>query len=157
MERRLSVKHYLFILSFCLLLGQMIISLALGEELGLVFVTSSKSTTPALTAGEIRKLYLGVTLLADGQTIKPLRNNSDDYLQEVFMQKVMFMSTPTYERQILSRVFRIGGTRPPVYNNLDKLIDALEADPSTLSYMSRKDAQATPDIKIIGNVWENRD
>lgn len=71
--------------------------------------------------------------------------------------EVMFMSTPTYERQILSRVFRIGGTRPPVYNNLDKLIDALEADPSTLSYMSRKDAQATPDIKIIGNVGENRD
>ena len=73
MERRLSVKHYLFILSFCLLLGQMIISLALGEELGLVFVTSSKSTAPALTTGEIRTLYLGVTLLADGQTIKPLR------------------------------------------------------------------------------------
>jgi hypothetical protein len=156
MERRVSVKHYLFILSCCLLLGQMI-SLALGEELGLVFVTSSKSTTPALTASDIRKLYLGVTLLANEQIIKPLRNNSDDYLREVFMQKVMFMSTPTYERQILSRVFRMGGIRPPVYNNLDKLIDALEADPSTLSYMSRKDAQATPDIKIIGNVWENRD
>jgi hypothetical protein len=156
MERRVSVKQYLFILSFCLLLGQMI-SFALGEELGLVFVTSSKSTTPALTIGEIRKLYLGVTLLANGQTIKPLRNNSDDYLKEVFMQKVMFMSTPNYERQILSRVFRIGGTRPPVYTNLDKLIEALEADPNTLSFMSRKDAQATPDIKIIGNVGENRD
>lgn len=146
------MKGWLLALALCLLCWQSAVHAAFATEPRLVLVASARSAIAQLPAAEVRKLYLGIPLFADEQTIKPLRNNSNDYLQEVFMQKVMYMSTPAYERQIISRVFRTGGTHPPVYTNLHELVDMLQTDPSTVSYMSRDDAHNHPELKIISDL-----
>lgn len=150
------IKWGLLILLWCLL-GQLAVSRAVAAEPDLVLVTSNLSTIGPLTTEEVRKLYLGVSMFHEGQTIKPLLNYSDSYVQEVFMQKVMFMSTPAYQRQILSRVFRMGGNRPPAYTGLHMLLDALKADSSTLTYMYSDEASAHPELKIISTLWEAQD
>ena len=66
------------------------------------------------------------------------------------MQRVMFMATETYERQILYRVFRSGGQRPAVYSETGELVGALVSNPLTVSYMWKETALATEGIKIIG-------
>lgn len=119
-------------------------------ELRLVLVASAQSAIPQLSAEEARKLYLGVPMVVDGQLVHPLRNNTDSVVQEMFMQKVMFMSTQAYERQILGRVFRLGGSRPPVYTETGDLLRALESDRAAVTYMPRDLAIATPKLKIIG-------
>ncbi|MES1983049.1 MAG: hypothetical protein V4443_11325 [Pseudomonadota bacterium] len=139
-------------LILCLLIWQLTAT-GWAAELKLVLVASKRSPIAQLSPNEVRKLYLGIPLFVDGQTIKPLGNSSDQYLQEVFMQKIIFMSTQAYERQILSRVFRVGGTRPPIYNDLDKLVAALQDDPSTVSYMSDIEA-INHGLKIINELWE---
>lgn len=162
MERRLSmkcslsIKRGLLILSWCLL-GQLSVPFALAAGPDLVLVTSKTSTIGLLTTDEVRKLYLGIPMFNEGQTIKPLLNYSDGYLQEVFMQKVMFMSTPAYQRQTLSRVFRIGGNRPPIYIGLHPLLNALKADSKTLTYMYSDEANAHPELKIISTLWKAQD
>jgi hypothetical protein len=91
-------------------------------------------------------------MIVDNQRVHPLRNNTDPVVQEMFMQKVMFMSTPAYERQILSRVFRMGGTRPPEYAEMDALLKALERDPAAVTYLPRELATARPGLKIVGEL-----
>jgi hypothetical protein len=119
-------------------------------ELRLVLVTSAQSAIPQLSAEEARKLYLGMPMVVDGKLLHPLRNNTDTTVQEMFMQKVMFMSTQAYERQILSRVFRQGGSRPPVYTEAGELLRALENDKTSVTYMPRDMAIASPKLRIIG-------
>lgn len=122
------------------------------EQPLLVLVASAHSSIRQLSPDETRKLYLGIPMLVDSQRIRPLRNNTNLKVQEMFMQKVMFMSTPAYERQILSRVFRMGGTRPLAYAELGELLKALERDPAAVTYMPRELATARPGLKIVGDL-----
>ena len=123
--------------------------LAQGEP-SLVLVANAHSTIQRLSPDEMRKLYLGIPMIIDGQRVHPLRN-TNPMVQEMFMQKVMFMSTPAYERQILSRVFRMGGMRPPEYDEVNELLKALESDPAAVTYLPREFA-ARPDLKIVGEI-----
>lgn len=119
-------------------------------EPALVLVANAQSTITRLAPETVRKLYLGVPLMVDNQRIHPLRNGTNTMLHEKFMQKVMFMSTPAYERQILSRVFRLGGQRPPVYTDWAELVRALESDPTAVTYAQRELAVARRSLKIVG-------
>lgn len=121
-------------------------------EQSLVLVASAHSVVQRLSPAETRKLYLGIPMIVDNQRVHPLRNNTDPMVQEMFMQKVMFMSTPAYERQILSRVFRMGGTRPQAYAEMRDLLKALETDPAAVTYLPRDAADARPGLKIVGDL-----
>lgn len=116
----------------------------------LVLVAGSQSPLTRLSTQEARKLYLGLPILLEGRAVKPLRNATDPTLTEMFMQRVMFMSTEAYERQLLTRVFRAGGTRPPVYDDPRELLQALAQSPTAITYMTRERALATPGLKIVG-------
>lgn len=144
----------LLTLLFCLLWSQAALPAGKIKAPNMVLVASIKSSANPLSVEEVRKLYLGATLLDNGHTIKPLLNYSDGYLQELFMQKVMLMSTKTYEHHILSRVFRMGGNRPKVYTGLHKLVGALNADPNTVTFMYSDEAGAHPGLKVISILWK---
>jgi hypothetical protein len=131
----------------CLLLSAALAQPGGGE---VVLVASVRSPITRLAREEARNLYLGLPMLVDGRPVEPLRNYADSVTNEAFMQKFMFMSTPAYERQILSRVFRTGGSRPPVFNELPELLKALRENPVAVSYMLRERAASLPELKIIG-------
>lgn len=118
---------------------------------GLVLVAGAHSPIARLSPEEARKLYLGVPVLVDGQPLQPMRNHTDPMTDEMFLQKVMFMSAQAYERQILGRVYRSGGKRPPAFTDSRDLVKALAADPMAVTYMQREAAAATPGVKIVGD------
>jgi len=131
----------------CLLWPDILSANAAGTRL--VLVTSAQSPIHQLAPDEARKLYLGMPMMVDGKLIHPLRNNSDMTVQEMFMQKVMFMSTEAYERQILSHVFRSGGNRPPVFTQIPELLKALNSDRNAVTYLPRETALSKDGIRII--------
>ncbi|MEN6586857.1 MAG: hypothetical protein ABFE02_12525 [Sulfuricella sp.] len=141
------MKRLLLIIFMCLMWPGFLSANAAGARL--VIVTSAQSPIHQMTPDEARKLYLGMPMVVDGKLIHPLRNNSDATMQEMFMQKVMFMSTQAYERQILSRVFRTGGNRPPVYTEMPELLKALESDHNAVTYLPRDTAISTVGVRII--------
>lgn len=141
------MKHLILIISLALAWPGVLSANAAGSQL--VLVANAQSPVQQLTSDEARKLYLGVPTVVDGKLIHPLRNHSDATMQEMFMQKIMFMSTPAYERQILSRIFRTGGNRPLVYTAMPELLKALESDRSAVTYLSRDMAKSTVGVKII--------
>lgn len=148
--------------------GAMVCSLALllivtepgaapGSErtLVMVTVTGAQSKTTSLTQQEVRRLFLGETLFKDGERLIPLLNIGDPLLYEVFLQKVIFMSARNYERQVLSRVFRMGGKRPAAYTDDAELLEALRNEPGRVSYMWEDLAKFSPGIKTVGTLWQS--
>jgi hypothetical protein len=122
-----------------------------AEEQRIAIVVSARSGIKAISAKEVRRAYLGASIVLDGLEIKPIINQSDKLAGEVFLQKVLFMSAEAYERQLLARTFR-GGSLPKTYENLTDLLSALRKDNSAISYMLYETAIRTPEIRIIGNL-----
>ena len=124
---------------------------AQNEASRLVLVASSSSPIEALAPSEVRRLYLGVPHEVAGRGISPLRFTQAQ-TQEVFLQKVMFMSLQAYERQIVSQTFRSGHTRPFETADLSSLTESLLANPMAVSYLPESDARKAAGLKIIGDL-----
>ena len=124
------------------------------ETQRLVLVADARSNLPPLTLRELRRAYLGVPVLKAGQRLQPLINLTDERLYEVFLQKVMHMSSQTYQRQLTSRFLRAKGRRPPIYRNLNSLLEVLSKEHNAITYIlwdeaAKKDAG----LKIIAVLW----
>jgi hypothetical protein len=119
----------------------------------LELVCSIESTTPTMANEDVRKLFLGVPTVSNGVRLIPLRNSSDPLLTEVFLQKVIFMSERNYERQLVSRVFRLGGTRPPKYTDIGELLDAVRQSPAAMTFMWSDQVAQTYGVKSCGVLW----
>jgi hypothetical protein len=125
-----------------------------AEERHLVLVTASASKITPLSPTEIRKLFLGLPISQNSLRLEPVHNASDPLLNEVFLQKIIFMSARSYDHQLMSQVFRSGGHRPLSYNDADALAAALRDKPGTLSYMWSSGAQQIPGIKVVQELWQ---
>ena len=119
----------------------------------LLLVCSENSTISSLSNSDARKLFLGIPTVIGGMRLKPLLNESDPLISEVFLQKTIFMSKQEYERQLLSRVFRFGGSRPPVYKDIDELMKELNKSPGSVTYMWSDQVENSNGLKSIGKIW----
>jgi hypothetical protein len=143
-----SVKNIIAILlAACVLSATPMVH---AEEQRIAIVASAGSGIKVISAKRVRRAYLGASIVLDGVEIKPLLNQTDKFAEEVFLQKVLFMSAEAYERQLLARGFR-GGSRPKAYENLTDLLAALHNDNATITFMLYETAINTPGILIIGN------
>ena len=120
----------------------------------LVLVCSLETEIPSLSKAETRQLFLGVTVQKDRLRIRPLRNQSDPVIEEVFLQKVIFMSKRNYERKLLSRVFRMGGTRPPKFSDVAGLLDEIRKSSGAVSYMWSDQIKDDKTVKSLSILWE---
>ncbi len=154
MERGVSLA--MSKLSFLILLLSLASSALAIEADGLrelVLAASSQSNIPKLSLQETRKLYLGVPVEKNGKTIKPLLNVSESLLFEVFLQKVTFMSSDAYEKQVLAIVFRLGGQRPQAFHDRQTLNAALLEHPDSVTFMWAKDLDQYRGLKPINTLW----
>lgn len=122
----------------------------------LVLVVDSGSDIGRLSISGTRKLFLGVPVAAapSRESMHPLRNASDPVLEEVFLQKVIFMSRDAYERALLTRAMRGGGSRPALHDSETALVDALRADKFAVTYMWADRVATQSNLKIVAELWE---
>jgi hypothetical protein len=124
-------------------------SMVYAEEQRIAIIACAESGINAVSAKEVRRVYLGASVVLDGVEIKPLLNQTDKLAGEVFLQKILFMSAETFERQLLAQSFR-GGSRLKAYENLTDLVAALQKDKATITFMLYEKAINTPGIRIVG-------
>ena len=154
MKPRINLAGLL--LSAILIANTFALPLPAAEGRKLVLVASGQSDAVALSTEEVRKLYLGVTVTKDGKTFLPLCNHTDTVAYEVFMQKVMYMSGPAYERALMTRVVRTTTSiRPPEYAAEKELLQALAATPNAVTYMWADKAEAAG-LKVVGELWREK-
>ena len=107
-----------------------------------------------LSRKDISRLYLSKPLYHAGLRLVPLINLSDPLAHEVFLQKVMLMSARSYDRLLLSRVFRRGGTRPERFHSLLRLIETLQEHPGSITYMWQHEAVRYPRLTTLMELWQ---
>jgi len=119
----------------------------------LVLVTDSTTGITALSTSEIHKLFLGLPIEKGGHSLEAAINHSDPFLYEIFLQKIVYMSSISYDRHLLSNVIQLGGRRPQVFNSTQSLINALKQKPGTVSVLWENDVKTRSDLIIIGEIW----
>jgi len=158
MERGILVKNIrtgMIPVLMCLCLISLDSAMAATQR-SLVVVCSVESPLTSISNTEVRKLFLGVPVIKGNTRLNPLRNVSDKDIEEVFLQKVIFMSKRDYERRLLSTVFRRGGERPVTYSDTGELIGQLKSSPDSLSYMWSDQIEQLEELRSIGVLWTDQ-
>ncbi len=125
-----------------------------AEARRLVLVTATPELRQVqLSRKEIRKLYLGRAIVKDGRRLVPLINTSDALGYQIFLQKIMLMSAHSYERFLLSKVFRSGGARPERFTSPPALIQSLRAQPGTITYMWARGDLDEDHLLTLQELW----
>ncbi len=139
----------------CLLLALLApcTGMAIAEEKTLVLVSSRSAPAFQLTRKETRLLFMGLPVDKGGRPLQALLNASDPLAYQVFLQKVIYMSAQNYEKRLLSKVFRLGGRRPPKFRDPQQLLRALSAQPNAVSFMWESRARHHPQLRIVARLW----
>ncbi|MDH4260701.1 MAG: hypothetical protein OEW16_10445 [Gammaproteobacteria bacterium] len=118
-----------------------------------VLVTAESDPDLSLATLEVRKLFLGFTVVHDGRVLQPVRNRSDDLLDQIFLQHVVSMSAEAYERRLLARFLRQGRARPREVRSREELLRALTSVRHSVSYAWQADVEGVPDVHVIRTLW----
>ena len=119
----------------------------------LVLIVSADSRVDQLDSLGLRKLFLGLTVTYDGNRLRPVLNETDPRVKDIFLQNIVSMSDITYDRRLLRLALIQGQTQPAVYKDVGQLIQAVAADPSAVSYAWAKDVAHDTRIRILRILW----
>ena len=123
-------------------------------DVAVVLVTHKDSPIESISSLDIRKVYLGISVTIDGNTIRALRRRDDERLNQIFLQSVIAMSERSYERRLVSLMLKFGTPRPKVVDDSDELFESLVSIPSSIAYMWKSDAEVDSRVRIIGVLWQ---
>lgn len=151
MERRTAVRYaWLIRATLTAVLGGA--AFAQGHDT-VVLVVGAKSDVTALSSVEVRKLFMGLTVMSGGRALHALRNDSDPRLDQIFLQNIVSMSDATYERQVLGLALRQGREPPPTVHSEKALLRVLAYDPAAVSFAWGADVAGNADVKVIRVLW----
>jgi len=119
----------------------------------LMLVTGTQSPLTALNSLDVHKLFLGLTVIAHDRRLRPLRNESDELMRDVFFQNIVSMSESVYDRRMLALTMQQVGTVPVALPNTKAVFDALAADPDAVSYARADHAAKDPRIRALRVLW----
>ncbi|MGH8134260.1 MAG: hypothetical protein ACRETG_03950 [Steroidobacteraceae bacterium] len=141
------------VLIVALLLGLVLEARSAAQSV--VLVVREDSPITDLDSVSVRKLFLGLPVLVNGTPLRPLRNRSDDLLDQVFLQQIVAMSRSSYDRQILIGVNRQRSLRPVELSTQARVLDALYADPYAVSFTWLRDVAHNPRIRVVRVLWSD--
>ena len=123
-------------------------------DVAVVLVTHKDSPIQSISSLDIRKVYLGISVSINGNTIRALRRRDDERLNQIFLQSVIAMSERSYERRLVSLMLKFGTPRPAEVDDSDELLESLVTIPSSIAYMWKSEAEVDPRVRIIGVLWQ---
>jgi len=124
-----------------------------AEEL--VLIVSTRSDVDQLDSPLVRRLFLGLTVTQHGTLLRPVLNEADPKIKDLFLQNIVSMSDSTYDRYVLRLTLLQGRTQPPVYKSSAELVNAVAGDPTVVGYVWAKDVVHDPRVKVLRVVWHD--
>ena len=64
------------------------------------------------------------------------------------------MTHRSYERRLLSLVLKFGTPRPLEVDGHEELLELLARNPSSITYMWKREAESNPRVRIIRVLWQ---
>lgn len=124
------------------------------QQRSLELVTASDSIELSISNTQTRSLFLGAPIFINGIELVPFRNNSDPLIEDVFLQNIVFMSKRTYERRLLTNIFRYGGNQIRAFTDVGLLVDALTQTKGSVGYIWSEQLSNYPQLKSLGVIWK---
>ena len=121
----------------------------------LVLIVSTRSDVDQLDLPLVRRLFLGLTVTQYGNRLRPVLNEADPEIKDLFLQNIVSMSDSTYDRYVLRLALLQGRTQPTVYRTNAELINAVAADPAVVGYVWARDVARDARVKILRVVWHD--
>lgn len=118
-----------------------------------VLVAATETPVAKFTNKELRLLYLGYPVTRGKLRFEPLINQCNKTTYQSFLQKIMFMSEQSYNRKLVTRVFRHGGERPSSYKQRALLISELKNNTSAITFMGPDVAAKIEGIQVVQQLW----
>lgn len=146
------MKRFAAAAFLALLLGAASPALA-GEQLALI--VSTRSSIDQLDSPLVRRLFLGLTVTQHGSRLRPVLNEADPQVKELFLQNIVAMSDSTYDRYVLHLSLLQGRTQPIVYKTTPELLNAVASDPTVVGYAWVRDIARDPRVRILRIVWHD--
>jgi hypothetical protein len=128
---------------------------AVRAETSVALIVSAQSPITRLDSLEVRKLFLGFSVIREGRVLHALRNSSEPRIRNIFFQNIVAMSESTYERRVLAFALQQGQTRPLEFSDRVALIEAVSRDPTAVSFAFTSDVAGNPRIRILRVVWHD--
>ena len=119
-----------------------------------VIVTSQESPLQSISSIDLRKIYMGIPLVDGSNRFIAIRNQSDQTLNEIFLQTLVSMSERDYERRLLTLTLQSGRRRPVIMTDQDTITSALSSDPSLVTYMWGEQFDRSKGLKVIRVLWQ---
>ena len=118
-----------------------------------VLLTNEDCQVTELSNLEIRKAYVGITVISEGQQIRPIRLTTDQELNRIFFQTIVAMSEKSYERRALSLTLKFGTPRPVELSDLGEVVAALRQSTCGIAFLWADDASTISNTKIVRVLW----
>ncbi len=124
-------------------------------EQTMVLIVGHDSPIVHLDVIDVRKLFLGLTVMSSGRQLRALDNRSDAKLREAFLQNVIAMPERAYERRLLSITLQQGAHRPEAFEATAALLNAVATDPSAVSIAWAADVATDRRIRVLRVLWRD--
>jgi len=121
----------------------------------LVLIVSTRSDVDQLDSPLVRRLFLGLTVTQHGTRLRPVLNEADPKIKELFLQNIVSMSDSTYDRYVLRLTLLQGRTPPEVYRSSADLVNTVAADPTVIGYVWAKDVAHDLRVRVLRVVWHD--
>lgn len=121
----------------------------------LVLIAGAQSHVSQLEPQLARRLFVGLTVAQNGVRLRPLLNESDPQITDIFLRYIVSMSESTYHNYLLRMMLIQGRTQPTAYKKSSELIDAVAADPTAVGYVWINDAVHDSRVKVLQSVWHD--
>ena len=90
-----------------------------------------------------------------GHQLRVLRNESDTLLDQVFLQNIVSMSEPTYERRVRALAKQQGRVPMPAVRSTHDLLKSIADDTSVVSFAWASEVSAERGIRVLGVLWQD--
>ncbi len=120
-----------------------------------VLIVNAKSEIVYLSSVEVRKLFTGLPVMRGGHQLRALRNESDTLLDQVFLQNIVSMSEPTYERRVRALAKQQGRVPMPAVHSTHDLLQSLAGDTSVVSFAWASEVSAERGVRVLGVLWQD--
>jgi hypothetical protein len=124
-----------------------------GGSDSVVLVVRTDSMVVDLDSVTVHKLFLGVPVLINGRPLHPIRNRSDERLDQIFLQEIAAMSQSAYDRQILIGVNRQGWLPPVEVDSSASALEKLYEDSNAVTFVWQRDVANNPRVRVIRVLW----
>ena len=133
------------------LLGAVLPAVARADRV--VLIVNAASPVAMLDAIDIKRLFLGIPVERGDVTLHAVLNNSDEQLKAVFLQYVVSMSEPTYQRRLLMLTLEQGRRMPAAFTDNAQLLAVVAASTGAVSYAWESAVLRNPRVRILRELW----